>query len=127
MIKFIWDRNLNKQMYCDFWGSESTLIPSGICADSYESAMCDLRFFLSWDLVCENKLLELAGMDTFEVWKNWVWIRYSFFCGMLVDGSMNMYTQELHTVISIHDERLSKEGRNQSEKRWIESILNFIL
>ena len=46
---------------------------------------------------------------------------------MLVDGSMNVYTQEWHTVISINDERLNKEGEKQAKKGWIESVPNFVL
>ena len=56
-----------------------------ICADSYESAICGfsfggivllLRVIQSFSY-CEiwyvrNKLLKLAGMDTFEIWKMWV-------------------------------------------------------
>ena len=49
------------------------------------------------------------------------------FCGMLIDGSMNAYTQEWHTVISVNDERLSGDGRKQSQKGWIEFILGFVL
>jgi len=49
------------------------------------------------------------------------------FCGMLVDGAMNAYTQEWHTIISIDDERLSTEGRKQSQKGWIEFLLGFVL
>ena len=48
------------------------------------------------------------------------------FCGMLIDGSMNAYTQEWHTTISVDDERLSKEGQLQSQKGWIEFILSFV-
>ena len=49
------------------------------------------------------------------------------FCGMLLDGAMNAYTQEWHTVISISDERIGKEGRKQSQKGWIEFVLGFAM
>lgn len=45
------------------------------------------------------------------------------FCGMTLDGAMNVYTQEWHTVISIEDERLSKEGRLLSEQGWFEALV----
>ena len=49
------------------------------------------------------------------------------FCGMLMDGAMNAYTQEWHTRISVDDERVGKTGKNESTKGWIEFILDPIL
>ena len=49
------------------------------------------------------------------------------FCGMLVDGAMNAYTQKWHTRISVDDTRVSQKGKLESSKGWIEFILSPIL
>ncbi len=49
------------------------------------------------------------------------------FCGMTIDGSMNVYTQEWNTTISITDPRLSETGKMESQQGWIEAVLSPIL
>ena len=49
------------------------------------------------------------------------------FCGMTLDGAMNVYTQEWHTTVSVDDERLTETGQVQSEQGWIETVLSPIL
>ena len=61
----------------------------GICADSYESAICGfwnggivlnlvvISGFSFRDILCGRKiLLKIACLDTFEIWKNRVRNRY---------------------------------------------------
>jgi hypothetical protein len=49
------------------------------------------------------------------------------FCGMTMDGAMNVYTQEWHTTVSANDPRLSDTGKLESEQGWIETLLAPIL
>ena len=62
-----------------------------ICADSYESAICgfwnggivlnlgEISHFSSTNFKDARKILpRMIGMDTFEIWKKWVRIRYPF-------------------------------------------------
>ena len=54
-------------------------------------------------------------------------ISEGMFCGMTLDGAMNVYTQEWHTTVSVDDERLSDTGKLESEQGWIETVLSPIL
>ena len=74
-------------------------------------------------------IYSLPGLSSFTGMKSDFPLLLSegIFCGMLVDGAMNAYTQEWHTVISIDDERLSVDGRKQSQKGWIELILGLVI
>lgn len=49
------------------------------------------------------------------------------FCGMTLDGAMNVYTQEWSTTVSVDDERLNDTGKLESEQGWIETILSPVL
>lgn len=49
------------------------------------------------------------------------------FCGMTLDGAMNVYTQEWNTDISVMDERFTESGKLDSKQGWIEFILAPIL
>ena len=51
----------------------------------------------------------------------------AIFCGMTLDGAMNVYTQEWHTTVSVDDARLTESGKTQSEHSWIETVLSPIL
>ncbi len=51
----------------------------------------------------------------------------SVFCGMTLDGAMNVYTQEWNSTIAVDDERLSEQGKNESQQGWIEFVLSPLL
>ena len=51
----------------------------------------------------------------------------SVFCGMTMDGAMNVYTQRWRTKIAVDDPRLSKEGQEESEASWIEMLLREVM